>query len=120
MTSSVTSSGASDRRRPSARGCETASVIAIATSWSRRPGGRGNRGELGQPGGCRRTSRRIAALEQRDAGALVELGNLCRVGLGDQARPGEDRAERVLAVPRLERRDLDRLVPLPERLLVDE
>src|SRR5690349_23745707 len=64
--------------------------------------------------------RRIAAVEQRDAGALVELLNLRRVGLGDQARSGEDRAERMLAVPRLERRDLDRHVPLQERLLVDD
>ena len=90
-----------------------------------QPGGQrlrnchGHRCHLGRPAG-RGPHCRIAAVEQRDAGALVQLLDLRHVGLGDQARPGQDRPERVLAVSRLERGDLDRHVPLQERLLVDD
>src|SRR5438034_6962884 len=83
-------------------------VIVIATSVCQSRRGRARTGRVRcRPAGC---SLRVASLEERDARVLIQLRYLGRVGLRDEARPGVDRAERVLAVANLERGDLHRVV----------
>src|SRR6266516_5814748 len=98
MTSRAMSKPLSDSFSPAAASILGAAVainvIVIATSVCHVAPGSPDQRWQSHAAGC---LLRVASLEKRDTGVLIQLRYLGRVGLRDEAGPGVDRAERVLA-----------------------